>query len=87
MYFDLRSNPLEKPSILNAIVAPRPIHSPAPSRRMRANSAVAPSASTIESIQGEAVAEYFIAYCKDNDISSIASGYIRNNPQRAITPC
>lgn len=43
-------------------------------------------ASTISSIQGEAVADYFIPYCNDRDISSIASGYIRKHPQLAYTP-
>ncbi|GEM_PF-2181758 len=43
-------------------------------------------ASTIASIRGEAVADYFISYCNDKDISSIASGYIRKHPRLACDP-
>lgn len=43
-------------------------------------------ASTIASIEGEAVAAYFIKYCSDRDISRIASDYIKKHPRLSISP-
>lgn len=43
-------------------------------------------ASTIASIEGEAVAAYLIRYCNDRDISRIATDYIKKHPRLSISP-